>query len=75
FQDYFLAHRARSLHQKCGRLLRREDDFGGVLIVDQRLKKWKGNTIKQFAKLMEPYQIQVATLQESCEKLGEFLLK
>jgi ATP-dependent DNA helicase DinG len=75
FQDYFLAHRARALHQKCGRLLRREDDFGGVIIVDQRLKKWKGNTLKQFAKLMEPYQIQVTNLEKACEEMKDFLIK
>jgi hypothetical protein len=75
FQDYFLAHRARALHQKCGRLLRREDDFGGVIIVDQRLKKWKGNTLKQFAKLMEPYQIQVTNLDKACEEMKDFLIE
>lgn len=75
FQDYFLANRARALHQKCGRLLRREDDFGGVIIADQRIKKWKGNTLKQFAKLMEPYRVEVSTLNEACNEMEKFLVK
>lgn len=75
FQDYFLANRARALHQKCGRLLRREDDFGGVIIADQRIKKWKGHTLKQFAKLMEPYQVEVSTLSAACEAMTKFLVK
>ena len=75
FQDYFLANRARALHQKCGRLLRREDDFGGVIIADQRIKKWKGHTLKQFAKLMEPYQVEVSTLDKACDDMRSFLVK
>jgi ATP-dependent DNA helicase DinG len=75
FQDYFLANRARALHQKCGRLLRTETDFGGVIIADQRIKKWKGNTLKQFAKLMEPYQVEVATLEKACEDMTKYLVK
>ena len=73
FQDYFLANRARSLHQKCGRLLRREDDFGAVIIADQRIKKWKGNTLKQFAKLMEPYRVEVTGLKEASAAVRAFL--
>jgi ATP-dependent DNA helicase DinG len=75
FQDYFLAGRARALHQKCGRLLRREDDFGGVIIADQRIKKWKGNTLKQFAKLMEPYRVEVSTLADATKAMKEYLVK
>lgn len=75
FQDYFLANRARALHQKCGRLLRREEDFGAVIIVDQRIKRWKGPTLRNFAKLMEPYKIEVGPLAQACDKVREFLVK
>ena len=74
FQDYFLANRARALHQKCGRLLRSETDSGAVIIADQRIKKWKGATLRNFAKLMEPYKIEVAPLQETARKVREFLV-
>lgn len=75
FQDYFLANRARALHQKCGRLLRREEDFGAIIIMDQRIKRWKGPTIRNFSKLMEPYKIEVGGLNVACEKVKEFLVK
>ena len=42
FSDYYLANRTRALHQKLGRLLRRDNDFGGVIITDGRAKRWKG---------------------------------
>ncbi len=73
FQDYFMAQRARALHQKCGRLLRREDDQGVVIVVDQRTKKWKGGTMRQFAKLMEPYRLEVVDLAEAAERTRAFL--
>jgi ATP-dependent DNA helicase DinG len=72
FNDYFLAHRTRSLHQKFGRLLRTESDHGAILLVDNRVKKWKGNTLKTFQKLMEPYQIISLPLHDACEKIGEY---
>lgn len=72
FNDYFLAHRTRSLHQKFGRLLRSEKDHGAILLVDNRVKKWKGNTLKTFQKLMEPYQIVSLPLKEACEAIGEY---
>ncbi len=72
FNDYFLAHRTRSLHQKFGRLLRTESDHGAILLVDNRVKKWKGNTLKTFQKLMEPYQIISVPLHDACEKIGEY---
>jgi hypothetical protein len=37
------------------------------------LKKWKGATIKQFAKLMEPYRLEVADLAQACLGLKQFL--
>lgn len=72
FNDYFLAHRTRSLHQKFGRLLRSENDHGAILLVDNRVKKWKGNTLKTFQKLMEPYQIISSSLPEACKDIAEY---
>jgi ATP-dependent DNA helicase DinG len=72
FNDYFLAHRTRSLHQKFGRLLRSENDHGAILLVDNRVKRWKGNTLKTFQKLMEPYQIISSALPKACEDIAEY---
>ena len=72
FNDYFLAHRTRSLHQKFGRLLRSENDHGAILLVDNRVKKWKGNTLKTFQKLMEPYQIISVPLQDAVKQIGDY---
>ncbi len=73
FSDYYLAHRTRSLHQKLGRLLRTETDRGGVIVVDARIKKWKGRTMQQLNKLMEPYKMQRTGLDEACEGVRDFL--
>ncbi|MCK5073460.1 MAG: hypothetical protein KAQ98_08555 [Bacteriovoracaceae bacterium] len=75
FTDYYLAHRTRSLHQKLGRLLRTENDFGGVIVVDSRLKKWKGATMQKVMRLMKPYQIIRAPLEEACQGIKEFILE
>lgn len=72
FNDYFLAHRTRSLHQKFGRLLRSENDHGAILLVDNRVKKWKGHTLRTFQKLMEPYQIVSLPLKEACSAITEY---
>jgi len=72
FNDYFLAHRTRSLHQKFGRLLRTEKDHGAILLVDNRVKRWKGGTLRTFQKLMEPYQILSVPLKEATEKIAEY---
>lgn len=72
FNDYFLAHRTRSLHQKFGRLLRSEKDHGAILLVDNRVKRWKGNTLKTFQKLMEPYQIISVPLNSACKEIGDY---
>jgi len=72
FNDYFLAQRTRSLHQKFGRLLRTEDDFGAILLIDNRIKKWKGGTLKNFQKLMEPYELNIVPLKEACEKISNY---
>jgi ATP-dependent DNA helicase DinG len=72
FNDYFLAHRTRSLHQKFGRLLRSENDHGAILLVDNRVKRWKGGTLRTFQKLMEPYQIISAPLKDACDQIQEY---
>jgi ATP-dependent DNA helicase DinG len=72
FNDYFLAHRTRSLHQKFGRLLRSEKDHGAILVVDNRIKRWKGGTLRTFQKLMEPYQIRSLPLAEACNEIAEY---
>lgn len=74
FTDYYLAHRTRSLHQKLGRLLRTESDYGGVIIVDNRIKGWKGKTMEKMVKLMEPYSLLRAPLEEACLDIEEFIL-
>ncbi len=74
FTDYYLAHRTRSLHQKLGRLLRTEADFGGVIIVDNRVKSWKGKTMEKLVKLMEPYNLERASTAEACVAIEEFIL-
>ncbi|QDK41164.1 hypothetical protein DOM21_06785 [Bacteriovorax stolpii] len=73
FTDYYLAHRTRSLHQKLGRLLRTEQDFGGVIIVDNRVKTWKGKTMEKLVKLMEPYSLERATMAEATKEIEEFI--
>jgi ATP-dependent DNA helicase DinG len=72
FNDYFLAHRTRSLHQKFGRLLRSESDHGAILLVDNRVKKWKGGTLRTFQKLMEPYQIISLPLNDACTSIKDY---
>ena len=75
FTDYYLAHRTRSLHQKLGRLLRTESDHGGVIVVDSRIRRWKGRTMEKFNKLMEPYVIQRKPLAEAVEGVRDFVLE
>lgn len=73
FTDYFLAHRARNLHQKLGRLLRTDQDHGGVIIVDSRVKNWKLKTQENFQKLMEPYEVQRVGLTKACQDVLSFI--
>lgn len=73
FHEYYLAYRARSLQQKLGRLLRTEHDSGGVIIVDSRIAKWKMSSQGTFEKLMRPYQLERAPLEEACQKVAEFI--
>lgn len=72
FNDYFLAHRTRSLHQKFGRLLRSENDHGAILVVDNRVKRWKGGTLRTFQKLMEPYQIVSLPLKDAVAGIRDY---
>ena len=73
FEDYYLSHRTRSLHQKLGRLLRREDDFGSVVIVDSRIKKWKNSTMTKLVKQMEPYRIYRSDLKSALSESIDYL--
>lgn len=73
FTDYFLSHRTRSLHQKLGRLIRTENDWGAALIIDPRLKSWKGRTLSTFRSLMEPYDLQILPLKDSCAEVEKFI--
>ncbi len=73
FTDYYLAHRTRSLQQKLGRLLRTESDHGGVIIVDRRIRRWKGNTLEKLRRLMEPYEINLGPLDDACKQVVDFI--
>jgi len=73
FNDYFLAHRTRSLHQKLGRLIRRESDKGCIIVTDSRLGRWKGRTLDTFKDMMKPYKLNICTMDEACEKTRDFL--
>ncbi len=73
FLDYFMAARARKLHQKLGRLLRRETDSGGAIVVDSRIKNWKPRTMDQFNSLMEPYYLTRTNLDNACEEIQNFI--
>lgn len=74
FTDYFLANRTRSLHQKLGRLIRKGDDKGSIIITDSRISKWKGRTLNTFKELMEPYDLQITDLNSACDKASNFIL-
>lgn len=74
FTEYYLAHRARSLQQKLGRLLRREGDYGAAVIVDSRIKRWKGRTSEKFTELLRPYNVKRMTLEEAQEQASDFIL-
>jgi len=75
FDDYYLAHRTRSLHQKLGRLLRTESDSGSVVIVDNRVRKWKNSTMSKLVKQMEPYRLFRTNFDQALKESGEFILK
>ena len=74
FQDYFLAHRTRSLHQKLGRLIRRDTDKGCIIVTDSRLNRWKNRTLDTFNNMMKPYDINITKLKDACENTRDFLL-
>lgn len=65
FHDYFMANRARSLHQKLGRLIRTEKDIGSVFIIDSRTKTWKPATLNYFIKTMQPYKLQISDIESA----------
>ncbi|MBT4792428.1 MAG: ATP-dependent DNA helicase, partial [Halobacteriovoraceae bacterium] len=73
FNDYFLAHRTRALHQKLGRLIRREEDKGCVIVTDSRLARWKGRTLESFRGMMKPYDINIVKFDDACENVRDFL--
>ena len=73
FSDYYLSNRTRALHQKLGRLIRTDNDYGGVIITDSRVKKWKGRTIETLNRLMEPYHIHRLPLKKACDEVASFL--
>lgn len=73
FNDYFLATRTRSLHQKLGRLIRTENDKGGILITDSRTSRWKPRTLQKFKELMRPYDIEFAPMAKACKELENFI--
>jgi ATP-dependent DNA helicase DinG len=73
FNDYFLATRTRSLHQKLGRLIRTENDKGGILITDSRTSRWKPRTLQKFKELMRPYDIEFAPMEQACKELENFI--
>jgi ATP-dependent DNA helicase DinG len=54
--------------------LRTESDYGGVIIVDNRVKSWKGKTMEKMVKLMEPYALLRSPLSEACAEIEEFIM-
>ncbi len=73
FENYYLSTRSRLLHQKLGRLLRRDQDIGVSIVVDSRIKRWKGATWTKFSNLMQPYLLQKTDLKNACEQTLKFL--
>lgn len=73
FTDYYLSHRTRSLHQKLGRLLRTETDYGAVIVADSRVRSWKGRSMQTLMKLMEPYQLKRVSFDEALAESLRFL--
>jgi len=74
FYHYYLYQRSRSLQQKLGRLIRTDSDRGAALIVDSRVRNWKGKTMESLTKLMEPYQLKRLPLKDGLESIEKFLL-
>lgn len=73
FVDYFLSHRTRSLHQKLGRLMRRQSDSGAVIITDPRIGRWKKGTLDTFNQMMLPYNLEFIQMEEACSKARDFI--
>ncbi len=72
FSEYFMATRARKLTQKLGRLIRRSEDKGIILITDPRVDKWKTRTINQFFEYLNPYKIEKMKFEEATKELLEY---
>lgn len=75
FFEYFLASRARYLHQKLGRLIRSESDVGVAVIVDSRIQRWKHSTFDQFQSLMNPYLLNKTKLEKVADEVQSFFTK
>ncbi len=75
FIDYFMSIRARKLLQKLGRLLRTNTDYGCAIVVDARLKSWKGRTMAQLKDLLSPYHAEILPIDKSIEETRKFLLE
>ena len=74
FNDYYLSHRTRRLHQKLGRLMRREGDKGGIIIADRRVSRWKPRTLQTLVSFMLPYRLQQAPLTLATREIEDFIL-
>ncbi len=74
FNDYYLSHRTRRLHQKLGRLMRQESDRGGVIIADGRVARWKPHTRQTLVQFMRPYHLRQAPLNQAIRDMGDFIL-
>ena len=72
FEDYYLGHRSRSLLQKLGRLIRRPDDKGAIIVVDGRVKRWKNRTMDKFLQMLSPYEIKRTELSSATEQIQSF---
>jgi ATP-dependent DNA helicase DinG len=75
FQDYFMASRMRGLQQKLGRLLRRDSDYGGAIIVDARIKKWQGKTIHALKEMALPYDLRTDSFKNACDEVARFIIR
>jgi len=74
FAEYYLSHRARSLKQKCGRLLRTESDHGAIIVADSRLRGWKSSTTTQFINMLRPYIVETSALADGCDRAFDFII-
>lgn len=45
-----------------------------MIIVDNRVKSWKGKTMEKLVKLMEPYSLERANIVDATKEIEEFIL-